>query len=245
MFIFFQPLRVTSITIAKLLTTTSSKSTVSARKWSPGWGSGLIGQSALEGRNSCTFILLFYYYEQTKRPPSPATPFTHLFIRLNKMYSFLIVIQALMMEEHIQWYSVNLSLKTSSSCGLSLAVWRGGEGLWISLGFVGRCHWAVREPRGWQRPGAMMPLPTRRYWRGFCGWWRFNLSLYLWLCTISQLPLHGYLIITQQPFSKHCGPNLTFSASRLVRRRRPPAERRPAVSGSAVQHSTPRICRHE
>lgn len=33
--------------------------------------------------------------------------------------------------------------------------------------FVGRCHQAERVPRGWQRPAALLLLPTQRRWRDF------------------------------------------------------------------------------
>lgn len=65
-------------------------------------------------------------------------------------------------------------------------------GLWI---FMGRCHRAERVPRGWQRPGALILLPTQRWWRGFSG--RsccFNLSLQKPSASTGRL---SYLIITE------------------------------------------------
>lgn len=51
-----------------------------------------------------------------------------------------------------------------------LSLWEGGRRLWTQLRlFVGRCHRAERVPWGWQRPAALILLPTHRRWRGFRG----------------------------------------------------------------------------
>lgn len=67
--------------------------------------------------------------------------------------------EAVMMEEYSEFHSESLNED------VLLSLREGGPQLRL---FVGRCHRAERVPRSWQRPAALILLPThRRWWRGF------------------------------------------------------------------------------